>query len=122
MSGETCTIPPAGWYCTRERDHEGPCAAYPEPDTAQRATHIKCDTYTDWQPAFSLSKEQREAISKWMKEHDQAKHIAPGEKHRYSGAIGGAYTWEFTPTSLGVVVTVRCACEESIDVSDYDEW
>lgn len=24
-----CLLPPAGWYCTREGGHEGPCAAYP---------------------------------------------------------------------------------------------
>lgn len=24
-----CTIPPAGWYCTRTPGHEGPCAAHP---------------------------------------------------------------------------------------------
>lgn len=22
-----CPIPPDGWYCTRTKDHEGPCAA-----------------------------------------------------------------------------------------------
>lgn len=26
-----CTIPPPGWVCTRERGHDGPCAAYPDP-------------------------------------------------------------------------------------------
>jgi hypothetical protein len=24
-----CTLAPAGWLCTREADHEGPCAALP---------------------------------------------------------------------------------------------
>jgi hypothetical protein len=24
-----CTVPPAGWYCTREPGHDGPCAAHP---------------------------------------------------------------------------------------------
>lgn len=23
-----CTTPPAGWFCTRKPDHNGPCAAY----------------------------------------------------------------------------------------------
>lgn len=27
MTKPTCDIPPPGWYCTRERGHEGPCAA-----------------------------------------------------------------------------------------------
>ena len=25
----SCTVAPAGWYCTRQKDHVGPCAAYP---------------------------------------------------------------------------------------------
>jgi hypothetical protein len=57
-----------------------------------------------------------------MKQHDAEKHIPPGKTFRYSGAIGGAYTWEFTGTSLGEVVHVRCSCGEVIDVSDYDSW
>lgn len=26
-----CELPPLGWYCTREANHTGPCAAYPIP-------------------------------------------------------------------------------------------
>jgi hypothetical protein len=30
MSDESkCNVPPAGWYCTREKGHDGPCAAHP---------------------------------------------------------------------------------------------
>lgn len=38
-SAETCTRPPAGWYCTREPGHDGPCAALPvdEPKQPWRA-------------------------------------------------------------------------------------
>lgn len=25
----TCTAAPRGWYCTRHRTHDGPCAAWP---------------------------------------------------------------------------------------------
>lgn len=25
----TCPVPPAGWYCTRQAGHDGPCAAHP---------------------------------------------------------------------------------------------
>lgn len=24
-----CTLPPAGWFCTRDKGHPGPCAAWP---------------------------------------------------------------------------------------------
>jgi hypothetical protein len=33
VEGRECTIPPAGWGCSREAGHEGPCAARPSPDT-----------------------------------------------------------------------------------------
>jgi hypothetical protein len=26
-----CRVPPAGWRCTRQRGHDGPCAAVPDP-------------------------------------------------------------------------------------------
>lgn len=37
-----CTLPPPGWYCTRERGHEGPCAAHPavgEQDDSEGGHH-----------------------------------------------------------------------------------
>ena len=30
-SPTVCELPPPGWACTREPDHEGPCAAIPWP-------------------------------------------------------------------------------------------
>lgn len=30
-----CTVPPAGWYCTRAPGHDGPCAAHPSANVAQ---------------------------------------------------------------------------------------
>lgn len=32
MSDELCTVPPAGWICSRSKGHEGPCAASPIED------------------------------------------------------------------------------------------
>lgn len=77
---------------------------------------------TDMRPAFYLYKEQRDMANEWANAHDAEKHGATATKPRYSGAIGGAFTWEFTPTSLGTVSTLKCSCGEQIDVSDYDEW
>jgi hypothetical protein len=125
MIGEqtgTCNIPPSGWKCSRRMDHGGPCAAYRDHETLLESTRIKCESYTDYKLCFGLYKEQSEAVSKWMKEHDQEKHIPSGRSRRYSGAIGGAYTFEFTKTSIGTCVHVRCSCGEAIDVSDYDNW
>lgn len=41
----------------------------------------------------------------------------------YTGAIGGAFTFSFTPTSVGDVVTVcDSITDETIDISEYDQW
>ena len=41
----------------------------------------------------------------------------------YGGAIGGALTYEFTPTGLGVVTKVRFSgYDEVLDLTEYDSW
>lgn len=39
-----------------------------------------------------------------------------------SGAIGGRLTYSFTPTGIGVAVTIHCACGKEANVTDYDSW
>lgn len=103
-----CGRPPRGWECTREPAHEGPCAAIQVVDTKPK--HIAgCDT----------KEKLRDTVFLWQQEHDK-KHIDPKKGYRYSGCIGGAYTWETTGTSLGQITVVRCTCGEAIDVTDYD--
>lgn len=117
-----CGRPPVGWRCTRGPHADGPCAAIRDERVSEKPTIIASPTYTGYTPCFGLYKEQSEIAAKWMDEHDKARHIPEGKTHRYSGAIGGAYTWSFTGTSLGQVVTVTCSCGEELDVSDYDSW
>ena len=39
------------------------------------------------------------------------------------GAIGGRWTYQFTPTSLGTVVKVIDGIsKEVLDLSDYEDW
>jgi hypothetical protein len=39
------------------------------------------------------------------------------------GAIGGAYTYTFTPTSIGVAATVENTVTKAVlDLSDYGSW
>ena len=78
---------------------------------------------------FSLDKIQQEKLAKWRKSQDvKVMEQQKGTKFEHSneayyGCSGGAYTYEFTPTSLGLVVVVRNGMtEEEIDLSDYDSW
>jgi len=117
-----CARPPVPWACTREPGHDGPCAAIRNETVSLKPVQANIKDHSGWEPMFYVSREQRDAASKWMQEHDQARHIRPGKTHRYSGAIGGAYTWSFTGTSIGTVTRVECSCGEVLDVSNYDEW
>jgi len=107
-----CKLPPDGWSCSREPEHVGPCAATSELEYIGRRG----------KEAFYLTDVQSKEISEWSQKHDLEKHMEPGETFRYSGAIGGAYTYSFTPTSLGDAVTVQCTCGEEINVSHYEDW
>jgi hypothetical protein len=41
----------------------------------------------------------------------------------YYGASGGAYTYSFTPTTIGCVVKVKNSVTgDELDVSDYGSW
>ena len=39
------------------------------------------------------------------------------------GAIGGLYTYSFTPTGIGLVIKVtNNLTQDILDLSDYDDW
>lgn len=63
---------------------------------------------------FKLTKEQEYKIDKWLETKDLS---------RYCGVSGGRFTYQFTPTTLGLVVQVLDNLDKtSLDVSDYEEW
>ena len=59
---------------------------------------------------FGISEEEMEKISKWQEEHEAKVHNLKTLKQRAfsGGAIGGGYTYEFIPTSIGVIGTCKC--------------
>ena len=65
---------------------------------------------------FKLNEKDSEKIKTWFEEHS----CEFSRQGAYLGAIGGRITYLFTPTSLGTVVKVRCACGEEIDITEYD--
>jgi len=64
---------------------------------------------------FQLDNEQFKNYIEWDKKH-QCK------LKNNIGAIGGRLTFSFTPTGLGVIIKVKCACGEELDLSNYEEW
>ena len=62
---------------------------------------------------FELTEEQELKYLKWS--------MARPKKN--SGAIGGRYTFSFTPTSLGVIIKVIDDFnKEFIDLTEYESW
>lgn len=62
-----------------------------------------------------LLPEQLEKLETWVFDHNLS--------NTYSGAIGGRYTFSFTPTSLGLITKVRDnISEQEIDLTDYENW
>ena len=56
---------------------------------------------------FPISAETESRINEWKKNH----------RHN-SGAIGGTLTYEFIPTSIGTIGTIKCACGDSFTFED----
>ena len=67
-------------------------------DEAEKDTNIAV--------SFHITKEEDKAINAWVKNHIFERH----QGRRCTGAIGGSYTYEFTPTSIGEIGTVKCTC------------
>lgn len=68
---------------------------------------------------FNVDKEESAKLNEWLKKHDESCRFADPEKQ---GAIGGRLTYSFTPTSLGCVAKVRCACGGEVDLTNYEHW
>jgi hypothetical protein len=68
---------------------------------------------------FELTENEKARADRFLDEC-QEKHATP------HGAIGGHLTFEFTPTTIGVVTKVtyckNMPCETSLDLTDYDKW
>ena len=56
---------------------------------------------------FPISAEAESRINEWKKNH----------RHN-GGAIGGTFTYEFIPTSIGTIGTIKCACGDSFTFED----
>ena len=66
--------------------------------------------------SFELSSEENVKFAAWS-----TKHLAECPI-KSTGTIGERFTYSFTPTSLGTVVVVKCACGASEVLTDFTKW
>lgn len=65
---------------------------------------------------FNFTEEQWRTIWCWQRTHKCKFRMPDGSQ--YFGCAGGGYDYCFTPTGLGMLAEVRCACGAKIDVDD----
>ena len=70
-------------------------------------------TKQDAMRGFPISEDEAEAIQDWIENHEKEKHPRPDGAFPRGGAIGGSYSYIFTPTGIGVFGSIKCTCGES---------
>jgi hypothetical protein len=72
---------------------------------------------------FRITDAQRDRIRTWLKEREE---VVFKCEDAYYGTSGGGVTFCFTPTGLGIGLSVvhlkGTNLESSLDVTDYDNW
>lgn len=70
------------------------------------------EAYKDLRRGFQITESEAKAISEWKEKHDIEQHglNTLNKKLRAGGAIGGRYSYEFHPTSIGV--SGHCVCNK----------
>lgn len=68
---------------------------------------------------FEMSIPEIREANKWIKNHNKTCILI---KNNISATIGGAITYTFTPTGLGMACGVQCACGESHECTDVSHW
>ena len=74
---------------------------------------------------FELTEEELKKYKEWADTHECKFRTQPSWAHkplRYVGDIGGEDEFCFTPTGLGVITKVKCACGAEINLTNYDLW
>jgi hypothetical protein len=72
---------------------------------------------------FGLDEQQQQKFAEWNRNHKkECKFFQNEDGIEQCGAIGGRLTYSFTPTGLGVITKIQCACGAEIDLTDVEDW
>ena len=62
----------------------------------------------EYNRGFTITDKEWDAIETWKEKHDREVHGLTECNERAGGAIGGRYTFEFIPCSIGTIGTIKC--------------
>lgn len=67
---------------------------------------------SEYYRGFPISEDEEHKINEWIEKHEREAHGIKTYEDKFAshGCCGGGYTYEFVPTSIGTVGTVRCNC------------
>lgn len=74
--------------------------------TRQLGIRLSDDSTLSYSLVFEVTPKEREQIEEWKEQHIKEKHNG----NDYAETIGGRYTYEFIPTSIGDIGTIKCGC------------
>lgn len=74
----------------------------------------------DYYRGFPISEEENKNIKEWIDNNERDVHgcYTLEDKINRGGCCGGTYTYEFVPTSIGTIGTVRCSCGAKFTFQD----
>ena len=74
-------------------------------------------TEKDMCRGFPISEREEQKIEEWKLKHEIEDHglDTPEKRLRAQGCCSGGYTYEFTPTSIGIIGVVKCSCGKEFE-------
>ena len=67
----------------------------------------------EYNRGLPITDKEWETIETWKEKHDREVHGLTECNERIGGAIGGRYIFEFIPTTIGIIGTIKCgSCGE----------
>ena len=93
----------------RERLKEARDEAYASKEMQDMKAELEA-TRQELYNGFGIKDREWKEIDEWQKKHDAEVHGLDTDRKRLhaGGAIGGCYSYEFTPTSIGVIGVCKC--------------
>lgn len=74
----------------------------------------------EYHRGFPITEGELKMADDWIKKHDAEAHgaVTNSQRLRRGGCCGGNYSYEFVPTSIGVIGYVKCSCGEKSIFAD----